>query len=324
MKKITILGGGAWGTAMANMLAINGHGVKLWCFEQEVVDSIVQDCINKKYFDGVVLDKKIAPMSSIHEAVESADIVFQAIPTPFLRKVLEQAKEYSNKNQIWISLSKGIEDKTLMFPSQIIEDVIGCKNPVVLSGPNFAIQVVEKEYSGAVVACNDKKISQEILSLCTNEFFYCENSSDVIGVQAGGALKNVLSIFLGILDSAGYKDNTIALFFSRAVEEFAKIAVHVGGDRSTVYGLSGLGDLILSIIGKKSRNYEIGMVFGKGSSLNEVAQTVPVMPEGVGTTKAVHEIIEKSNLKLSILSSTYKIVFENASIKETIDSMVHL
>lgn len=325
---VTILGAGAWGTAVATILAVNGHTIKLWCFEQEVVDSIIKHRINKRYLPGIELDKKVKPTASIQEALTGTKIVFEAIPVLFLREVIEQVKPFVSKDQAWVSLSKGIEQKTLQLPVQIIREILGdsCKT-AVLGGPNFAQEVAERRCSAATVACQDEKFAAQVGKLLSNDYFRTYTSSDEIGVGIGGALKNVLSVFLGIVLGAGYSRNTISFLFTRALDEMATITEAMGGRRETAYGLSGLGDLILSGMGEGGRNQSVGKMIGQGTPLNEISNMMPVLPEGINATRAVEQVIKKHSLDLPKLGApiclaTYQIVFEGKPIRSFVDEFM--
>lgn len=321
-KKITILGGGSWGTAMAMLLAGNGRPVTLWCFEQEVVEDIITHRINKKYFSGIELVKSIEPTSSIHEAIEGADILFEAVPVPFLRETIEEAKPYVTNDQAWVMLSKGIELDTFLFPTDVVSDVLGfTPTMAVLSGPNFARQVVAGCCTGAVVASQDEQFAREIQTLCANDFFKPFLSDDVVGVQVGGALKNVISMFLGMLDGAGYQENTRAFFLTNGLAEMATFAQHAGGKKETVYGLPGVGDVLLGLLGERNRNYRLGELFGKGSSLGDIEAMMGVLPEGINTVKALDTIIQRDKLDLPICTATHQIIYEGKSIRSFVESV---
>lgn len=319
-KKITVLGGGSWGTAIAQLLASNGNNVCLWCFEQDVIDSIVQNRINSSYLPGVVLDEKISPTSSMSEAIDGSDIIFVVIPVLFLREVLLQAKEYFNKEQIWVLLSKGIENKTLLLPSQVVHEIMGCDRMVVLSGPNFASQIARREVSAADIASDKISLAEEITAICKNDYFSLNISDDLVGTQVGGAIKNVLLIFLGIIKGAGNRENTLAYFATRGLGEIVTLIDALGGKRETAYGLSGAGDIFLGLIGH-SRNFEIGLSLGNGSSLSDLSESFPVLPEGINTTKAIFKLCEKKKINLPICCSTYRILFEGASLRHVMSEL---
>ena len=307
---ITVLGAGAWGTSIAQLLATNGHDVTLWCFEQEVVDSISKNSINKKYLDRVELNKNITPVSDLNQAINSSGIIFLAVPVLFIRNILKQAKSHINKDQKIVILSKGIEDKTLLLLSEVIKDILGFEpKTAVLSGPNFAAQVANKDYSETVIASQDKDLLQEIKKVCENSHFKTVLSDDIIGTQVCGAVKNVISILVGLLDGAGYKENTRAALCTRAFSELAQLVKFLGGKIETVYGPAGLGDTILSFIGEKSRNYEIGASIGSGKLLSELEKENKVLPEGINTLKSLNKLIKERELKLPLFTCLYEAVF---------------
>jgi glycerol-3-phosphate dehydrogenase (NAD(P)+) len=320
-KKITVLGGGAWGTAIAQLLASNGNKVCLWCFEKEVIDSIAHHRANPCYLPGVTLDEKISPTSNIGDALEQADIVFVVIPVLFLREVLFRAKNSFNNKQIWVLLSKGIEDKTLLLPSQVLYEVMGCEKMVVLSGPNFASQIAGREISGADIASNKIALAKKIASFCDNDYFVSNLSNDLIGTQVGGAIKNVLLIFLGILKGAGYKENTLAYFSKCALDELVSLIDILGGKKKTAYGLSGVGDIFLGLIGH-SRNFELGISIGQGSSLKDLSKSLSVLPEGVNTTKAIFHLCAEKKINLPLCCSTYRILFESVSVDNVLSELI--
>lgn len=310
--KISILGAGSWGTAVATVLANNGYNVKLWCFEQSVVDDITKNRVNKKYLPQIKLDEKITATSSIKDCIEKADIIFEAVPVLFLRRVLDTAKPFVKKEKSWVVLSKGIEKDTLLFPTQIIEDVFDFKPEIaVLSGPNFANQLGQKELTASLVASKSEKLLKNLKEILSNEYFKIYLSDDLIGAQVGGALKNVISLVLGAVEGFGYKENRSAFFLTIGFLEIIKFAEFFGGKTETICGLSGLGDLALGLIGKKNRNYKVGVLFGQGKSLKEVSEMLDVLPEGINTVESVNQIIKKEKLDLPVLSSAYKIVFGN-------------
>lgn len=321
--KIAVLGGGAWGTVVAQLLAENGHEISLWCFEQAVVDDIVSYSINKRYLPGIELHEKIVPTASISEALRGAEIIFEAVPVPFLRDVLVQAKEFVSPKQRWVMLSKGIERDTKCFPVQITQDVIGDDVTIaVLSGPNKAMQLADRAYTVSIIASSDESFAQELQKICSNEYFATILTNDVAGVQVAGALKNVISILLGVLESSGYSENTLAAFVTFGLAEMVKFAEALGGWSDTVYGPAGLGDLVLGLLGEKTRNYHVGTLFGEGNSLNDIGSMMPVLPEGVCTVKSVYQILETHGLDLPICKGLYEIMYEGKSVRSVLEGLM--
>lgn len=319
-KKVCVLGGGSWGTAVATVLAANGYTVLLWCFEQNVVDEIVTFRINKKYLPGIELHENIQPTESLHDALTNTQIIFEAIPVLFLREVLKQVKHYVAKESAWVLLSKGIENQTLMFPSQVLEDVFGY-TPLIaaVGGPNFADQVAYQKETATVVASRDQAFGKQVAQFLVNKKFKPYFSSDLIGVQVGGALKNVLAVLLGILKGAGYHTNLSACLFARGLAEIVSVAKTYGGRPETLYGLSGLGDMMLSASGEGGRNFKIGEMIGQGNTLADLETVMKVLPEGINTIKSLHKIIQKKDLRLPLCTAVYNIVFEGFSIRTFVD-----
>lgn len=321
---ITVLGGGAWGTAIASLLATNGHDVTLWCFEQEVVNEIVQNRINKQYLPGFELSDRITPTTSLADALGDAKTVFVAIPVLFLRAMLAQTVEYAKKNQTWVLLGKGIEKGTGKFPSDIVGDVFGFEPQMaILSGPNFASQLARQSLTQTVVAAKSLRTREALKQLCENEYFKICLSDDIYGVQVGGALKNVMSLFMGILDGDRYSENTRAAFLVRTLEEMVVFAQYYGGRAETIYGLSGLGDLVLGLLGEKNRNYRVGEWIGKGNTLFEISGMTEVLPEGINTIESVYDIIKSSNgaLRLPVCEGVYSICFEGKLARDVVKDL---
>jgi len=330
MKKVCMLGSGAWGTAVSLLLADNGFDVNMWCCEREVAKSITEENCNKIYFPEHKLNKKIKAFTHIERAMRDCDIIFEATPVKFLRSVLEQAKPYYNKNQIWVVLSKGIEQETLLFPSQIIDHVFmsetdaspkieqeetlapsgvigetlrfkmppgitGIKK-VVVSGPSFAKDVAAKQITAVDIASQDPEIAHKVSKLLSNNYFKTYIKEDILGLQIGGALKNVVALAIGMLDGAGYTDNAKAFALTRFLHEMSQLAEFLGVKKEILYGLSGMGDLVLTCMGGLSRNLMVGKKLGAGQNLKDILLQTKAIPEGVNTTKSVYEIIQQCKL----------------------------
>lgn len=329
-KTIAMLGGGAWGTAVATLLARNGHTVRLWCFEQEVADCITQNQINATYLPGIELSKNIIPTSSLCDAVTGADLIFEAVPVAFLREIVTQVAPHVVPEQPWVCLSKGIEDKTLFFPTQILDDVF-CRwiqstdtvRTAVLTGPNFARQLAQEEKTAALIASSDPELCKLVATCCGTPYFTSQCSSDLIGAQVGGALKNVISLFLGIIDGCEYHENTRAFLLTKGFGEMISIARHLGGNAKTICGLAGFGDLVLGLVGEKNRNYDVGVLFGQGNSLAEISQMRPLLPEGINTTKSIMQLIERDSLDAPVCKATHDIIFHNKSIRGFVEQLFY-
>lgn len=304
MKTVTILGAGAFGTAVATLLSNNGYKVILWCYEPEVVKEIQESRENKTYFPGIRLDTNISATADLQEALESSTWIFQAIPVKFLRSIFQKVKPYVTSEHIFVSLSKGIENDTLLFPTQIMQDVLGKETKVaVMAGPNFAKELAEKCQTAATVSADDKTIMQEVGNMLANDYFIVDFTQDMIGVQVGGAVKNVLTLAVGMVN---HSMNTAAFILTKGLQEMGILVKFFGGNEKTIYGLSGFGDLVLTATGGLSRNLKAGRLLGQGKTMEEVKSELHVLPEGCNTVKSLYQIIEKNNLDMPICRKAYK------------------
>lgn len=314
---IALLGEGAWGTAIAQLLAHNGYTVHLWCHESEVAQAIIRDGENKKYLPGIRLNKKIIPMTDMAQAVCGVRWIFEAIPVAYLRSVLEHARACATQDQVWVILSKGIENKTLLFPTQMIDDVFQLPiKKAVFAGPSFANEVAKGSITGVTIGATDCDLSRELQQMLQNEFFRSYATTDMIGVQVGAALKNVISIGIGILDGAGYGDNPKAFLLTRGLNEMGVLAQALGGRQETLYGLSGVGDLVLTSMGKSSRNREVGRRIGVGEKLDAIMAETGYVAEGINTLKSVLDLAQAHRVQMPICQGVYEVVFGTASVAD--------
>jgi glycerol-3-phosphate dehydrogenase (NAD(P)+) len=323
--KIAMLGEGAWGTAVSTVLADNGHDVTLWCNESQCAAEINTRHTNQKYAPDVSLSSNISATAEIQSAMSGAHIVFEAIPVQYLRPVLEKAKPYYNQKQVWVALSKGIEQNTLLLPTQMIENVFGkTSNLAVMSGPTFAVEVLAKQLTAIAVASKDEKIDHQLQQIVANDYFRPFVCSDTIGVQVGGALKNVITLIVGYARGVQTGDNIQALLFTRGFAELVAIAKALGGCEKTLYGLSGIGDLALCSMGSHSRNLEVGVALGAGENLESIIARTGYIPEGVNTIQSVHMLGDKLKIALPICSGMYQVIFEKRSFSEFLDTFTKL
>ena len=323
---ITILGDGAWGTAIATVLAENNHDVLLWCFDQEVLESIKETRTNKCYLPDVKLPGNIHATSDLCEAMKS-EIIFQAIPVKYLRSVLSRCKEHSEENQTWVSLSKGIENETFLFPTEIIRSVLG-KNIkcVAVSGPSYAIEIAKKAPTIVTIAGKDSKVTKKIKELLQTDFLLTEISKDVIGTELGGAVKNVFALGIGILDGAGYGPNTQVRLMMQAIKEIKLLIQNFGGKESSFYNSSGIGDFVLTSFFETSRNRQVGQMIGEGKKLETILKDTGLpfealakkgyTAEGVNSVRSFCELSSQNKLNLPIIKTIYEIIFKNGTAKK--------
>ena len=323
MKTVCVIGEGAWGTAVANVLADNGYTVKLWCYHKDVAEEISKTRINKRYLPSILLDEKIEPTTDLRKAICDVTWVFEAIPVKYLRSVLEQAKPCFMQDQIWVVLSKGIEQDTLLVPTQMIDEIFGPETKkAVFAGPSFAKEVATKQITAVTIAAQNCDIGLQLQRILANTYFRPYISTDIIGVQVGAALKNVITLGIGLLDGAGYNDNAKAFFLTRGLNEMVGLAMAMGGKQETIYGLPGVGDLVLTSMGKLSRNLEVGRRLVIGETLDDVLKETGYIPEGIHSVKSVCQLAKKLTLDLFLCTQIYYVIFENKSIQSMLDELM--
>lgn len=309
---ICVLGSGGWGTALGILLFNNKHKVTLWEYEKEYAHTLKEYRENFYYLPKVKIPAKIDITHDIHEAVRGKDIILVSTPTQYIRSVINEISNIDLKGKIVLSVSKGIENHSLMTVSQIFLDVfknIEEKNIVVLSGPSHAEEVSRKIPTAVVAASCDKDNAHIVQKAFSNSYFRAYRSTDVKGVELGGALKNVIAIAAGISDGAGFGDNTKAAIMTRGIREITRLGMRFGAEENTFIGLSGIGDLIVTCMSKLSRNRFVGEEVGKGRKLKDVLGEMKMVAEGVATTESTHELAVKMGVELPIIEQVYKVLF---------------
>lgn len=315
--KVGVLGAGAWGTALASLLAHNGHEVLVWAHEQSVAQDISKDHKNKRYLPDVTLSVHIRATQDLSQLMQHTNIIFIAVPVMFLRDMLQQCKGYITHPMLFVVACKGMEQQTLMLPTQIISDVCAQQHvqTAVVSGPSFAHDLANKQITGLVITAQQSKIAQRIQQLMHNDYCKTSLSSDVIGVQLAGALKNVLALGVGILDGAGYTDNTKAYFFTRVLHEVVQLGITLGAQAETFYALAGVGDMVLTAMGKLSKNLAVGRLLAKGESLDAILGHIGVLPEGINTVQSLYQLMEKQQIDMPLCKAIYQIIYKQAPIE---------
>ena len=321
---ISVLGEGAWGTAFAYHLAHNGHEVTLWCHDPEVAHIINTTHTNPRFMPGITLHPLIYATSVIQQAVHEATWVFEAIPVQFLRPLLMQARLYTHKDQVWVLLSKGIEAESLLFPSQILSTTVGtCAQYLILSGPSFARELVNKQLTGMIIAEEQSLYTHKLQSLIASDWLQTKTTTDSIGVQAAGALKNCIALGAGILATVTQSDNTRGFYFTQISLEVTFLIKLFGGIPATFYTLAGIGDTCATALSMQSKNTQIGHLIGTGKRANDILGTVAYIPESLNTLKAVHELIQKQALTLPIFQTLYAIVYDNQAPTSLLSALTH-
>lgn len=315
--KIAIIGAGAWGTALATLCAHNGHDVMLWAYEQQVVDEINTMRENKTYLPGIVLDAHISAHTDMALVMQDAQWVFEAVPVAYMRTVLQEAKKHFAPEQTWVITSKGIEQDTLMLPSQIIDDVCGYSTKkAVIAGPSFAHDLACKDITGVALASESKCTAKALRSILANIYFRPYLSEDLIGVQLAAALKNVLALGIGMLEGAGFSDNAKALIMTNGLREMIELGYVLGAYKDTFYGLAGVGDLVLTSFGRSGRNMSIGKRIGQGVPLEILAKEFDMLPEGINTAQSLFAIIRQEELSMPIFTGIYQVIFQGKPLHD--------
>ncbi len=320
---VALLGDGAWGTAVATLLAHNGYEVRLWCNTLSVAQAIKQTRINQRYLPDTLLSPLIKPTADLGAALDDVEWIFEAVPVRHMRAVITQAKPFIHKDQRWVILSKGMEQNSLMLPSQIIDDVLGyTSTTAILAGPTFAQELAAEKISAVDIAAPTAKCGNELQTLVNNSYFNSYVSSDMIGVQICSALKNVIALALGMLDGAGYAQNTKAFMLTRGLHDMATLSVALGGTSETVYGLCGVGDLVLTATSAVSKNMRLGQQLGRGEKLDALEAELGVLPEGINTVQSVHQLMQRHNIDLPVCQGMYQVLFQNMPVAKFVSCLI--
>jgi glycerol-3-phosphate dehydrogenase (NAD(P)+) len=323
--KIAVLGAGGWGTTLAILLYYNGHNVTLWEYKKSYAKELNKHRINHLYLPDIQIPNEIKISNDLEDSCNDKNLIILAIPSQHIREVIKKLEYSLIKNSIFVSVAKGIENKTLLTVSQVISDLFPRINPSqlsVLSGPSHAEEVSKRIPTAVVAASTDIETSKTVQVAFMNSYFRVYSSSDLIGVELGGAFKNVIAIGAGIIDGAGFGDNTKAAIMTRGVAEISRLGLSMGAKPETFAGLSGMGDLIVTCMSKHSRNRYVGEQIGKGMKLKDVLKKMTMVAEGVETTRSVVSLSKKMKVETPIADEVYKILFEDKDpVKATNDLM---
>ena len=323
--RISVLGAGGWGTTLAILLHYNGHDVTLWEYKNNYAKVLDRTRENKLYLPGIKIPSELVITHSLSESCKNQHMIVIAVPTQFIRSVLHDLKNTNFKDTTFVSVSKGIEIGTLMTVSQIIKDELKSISPSqigVLSGPSHAEEVSKKIPTAVVASSKDEFTAKQIQSAFITSYFRVYSTTDILGVEYGGALKNVIAVGAGIIDGAGFGDNTKAAIMTRGIAEISRLGIALGTRPETFSGLSGMGDLIVTCMSKHSRNRYVGEQIGKGKKLKDVLKSMQMVAEGVQTCKSVHELSVKHKIPTPIANAVYSILFEERDpIKVTYELM---
>jgi glycerol-3-phosphate dehydrogenase (NAD(P)+) len=310
---VAMIGAGSWGTAMANHLAMKGIPTSIWAREPEVVEGINTGHENPLFLQGVELDPHLVAHGGLHEAIDGAEVVVSAVPTQHVREVFGHLRDEPPAAALLVSLSKGIEVDSGLLPSAVLQDVMPgslTEHTVALSGPSFAREVAARHPTAVVAASSDPDRARRVRDLFSSESFRVYSTDDVVSVELGGALKNVIAIAAGIADGLGFGNNTRAAIVTRGLAELARLGVALGGNPMTFAGLSGIGDLVLTCTGALSRNRSLGIEVGKGRTLEEIMASTREVAEGVKTAVAAHQLGARLGVDMPITTQVYRTLHE--------------
>lgn len=311
--KIAVLGAGAWGTTLANMLAKNDVTTTLWVREPDVVAEIREHRENRTFLPGVALSEKLQVESDPETAFKDADYFLVAIPSQFIRPALEGFRDILPENPVIVCASKGIELGTMAPMSRVVREALLGKNPryASLSGPSFAAEVSEDMPTSVALGCDDHDLGRELQEAFSTPNFRVYYTPDYRGVELGGAVKNVIAIAAGMADGLGFGHDARAALITRGLAELSRLGKAMGGQERTFMGLSGMGDLVLTCTGDLSRNRQVGLRLGQGAKLDVIIKEMKAVAEGVKTTKALYELSKKLEVELPITEQVYKILYED-------------
>lgn len=312
--KIAVLGAGGWGTTLAVLLNENGYKVTLWEYNSEYAKTLAEYRENFYYLPKIKIPRSITITNDLESAVYKKNIIVIATPTQFIRSSLSGLSNFDFKDSLMVSVSKGIENNSLMLVSDILSDIfkrVKRKNLLCLSGPSHAEEVSRKLPTAVVCASGDYAKSKIIQKIFSNDYFRVYTNDDLTGTEVGGALKNVIAIAAGISDGAGFGDNTKAAIMTRGINEIMQLGLKLKAKKETFFGLSGIGDLIVTCSSNYSRNRSVGEQIGKGKKLKTILYEMKMVAEGVTTTQSAFELSKKLNIELPITHQVYNILFKD-------------
>lgn len=321
MTKVTVLGGGGWAIALAKVLHENGNQVTIWSALPREIEQLSKERENKISLPGIKIPEEIAITNDIASAVENSEIIVMAVASSFVRSTANNLKGLIKEGQIIVDVAKGIEDETLYTMTEVIEDELPMADAVVLSGPSHAEEVGRNIPTVVVVGAKSKETATKVQSFFANKYFRTYISPDRKSIELGGSLKNVIALAAGISDGLGFGDNTEAALITRGIKEIKQLGCAMGGHARTFYGLSGIGDLIVTCNSKHSRNRRAGVLIGKGYTLDEAVSEVKMVVEGAVSAKAALALAQKYDVNVPIIKEVNAVLFDN---KPAIDAMWEL
>ncbi len=322
MAKVGVLGAGSWGTALSVLLHDNGHQVTIWSIDGNEVKMLDEKREHELKLPGVKLAEDMVITGDLETAVRGKDFLVLAVPSPFTRETARKMKPYVADGQIIVDVAKGIEESTLMTLSRQIEEEIPQADVAVLSGPSHAEEVGRKLPTTCVIGAKTRKTAEYLQSMFISRVFRVYTSPDILGIELGGSLKNVIALAAGIADGLGYGDNTKAALITRGIAEISRLGVKMGGKIESFTGLTGIGDLIVTCASVHSRNRKAGYLIGQGKSVQEAMDEVQMVVEGVYSAKAAAKLAKKYDVSMPIVEEVNKVLFEGKSPAQAVDDLM--
>lgn len=324
-RTIAVVGAGSWGTALADLLARNGHDVRLWARDPDLVAAIRKTGRNPRYLSEHELSADIEPTSDLDHAVGGAGLVVSATPSHAVREVMTEAAPHIGGDAIVVSTSKGIENETLKRMTEVLGEVLGSGRAArvsVLSGPSFSEEVCRGYPTAVTLAAEDPVVAETAREPFAGPRFRVYTSSDVVGVELGGAVKNIIAIATGIADGLEYGHNARAALITRGLAEISRLGMAFGGERLTFMGLAGLGDLVLTCTGELSRNRTVGVRLGHGETLEQILADMRMVAEGVRTAQSVHDLAQSAEVQMPIANHVYEMLYEAKSPRVVLEELM--
>jgi glycerol-3-phosphate dehydrogenase (NAD(P)+) len=323
--KTAVIGGGSWGSAFAIHLGRQNIPTRIWIREKDVFEKTRKYRENKTFLPGAVFPSHVHFSHDLEETMDRAEVVFIVVPSEFCRDVYQRLLPLILKNQIIVSLTKGIENKSLKRMSELMQEIFGAvfaDRIAVLSGPSFAREVAESHPTAVVVASHDKQISRAVQHLVSNQYFRAYSSTDVTGVELAAAVKNVMAIAAGISDGLDFGLNSLAALITRGIAELTRLGKTMGANPGTFAGLAGIGDLVLTCTGKLSRNRYVGYEIGKGKSLDKVLSGMKMVAEGVTTTQSVRKLAATMNIEMPICEQVHQVLYQQKTPRQALQDLM--
>lgn len=319
---VAVLGGGSFGTVIANLAASNGHATTLWLRDPQQLADMREKQENTRYLPGFPLDPSLQFSDDLQAVVAQADIIFVSIPSKAFRNVLQAAKPALRPEQMLVSTTKGIERANFALMSEILRDESGLERIGVLSGPNLAREIMAKQIAGTVIASPDEELRDTVHAVLSCTFFRVFSNTDVYGVELSGALKNIYAVASGMAAAHNLGENTRAMLLTRSLAEMSRFAVHLGANPLTFLGLAGVGDLIATCSSSLSRNYQVGFAIGQGQSLEDVVEDLEQTAEGINTIQMVKHKADELGIRMPLVSGLYEIIFNGRSLYDVVLAMM--